>query len=60
MRVREGYLAVRAAADAEIVAKAPVVEIVLTLIARFGVSGSLVLLVAGGAQQLMSLLKNIP
>ncbi len=58
--VREGYLAVRAAADAKVVAKAPVVEIMLTLIARFGVSGSLVLLVAGGAQQLMPLLENIP
>ncbi len=58
--VGEGYLAVRAAADAKVVAKAPVIEIMLTLIARFGVSGSLVLLVAGGAQQLMPLLENIP
>ena len=47
--VREGYLTVRAAADAEVVAKAPVVEIMLTLEARFSVGGRLVLLIASGA-----------
>lgn len=50
----------RAAADAEVVAKAPVVEIMLTLEARLSIGGRLVLLIAGGAQQLMPLLENIP
>ena len=58
--VREGDLAVRAAADAEVVAKAPVVEIMLTLEAWLSIGGRLVLLIAGGAQQLMPLLENIP
>lgn len=50
----------RAAADAEVVAKAPVVEIMLTLEAWLSIGGRLVLLIAGGAQQLMPLLENIP
>ncbi len=58
--VREGDLAVRAAADAEVVAKAPVVEIMLTLEAWLSIGGRFVLLIAGGAQQLMPLLENIP
>ena len=51
--VREGDLAVRAAADAEVVAKAPVVEIMLTLEAWLSIGGRLVLLIAGGNDLLL-------
>ena len=44
--VREGHLAVRAAANAQIVAKAPVVQVVLTLIARLRIGRRFVLLIA--------------
>ncbi len=58
--VAEGHLAVRAAADPQIVAEAPVVEVVLALVARFGIGRSFILLIAGGAQQLVAAFEDIP
>ncbi|SVK46189.1 Uncharacterised protein [Acinetobacter baumannii] len=58
--VAEGHLAVCAAADPQIVAEAPVVEVVLALVARLGVGRGFVLLIAGGAQQLVAALEDVP
>ncbi|MNT77004.1 hypothetical protein D3C72_2160730 [compost metagenome] len=58
--IGKGQLAVCATTNPQIVAKAPVVEVVLTLITRFGVGRSFILLITSGTQQLMSLFKDIP
>ena len=50
----------RTAADAKVVAKAPVVQVVLTLITRFSIGRCLILLITCRRQQTMSLLKDIP
>ncbi|SQA99510.1 Uncharacterised protein [Cedecea neteri] len=58
--VREGDFTVRTAANAKIVAKAPVVQVVLALVAWFRIGGGFILLVACGGEQLVALLENIP
>ncbi|MNV25249.1 hypothetical protein D3C71_1163410 [compost metagenome] len=54
------HLAVGAAADAQIVTKAPVVEVVAALIARLGVGRDLVLLVTLGGEHGVTLLVDVP
>ncbi|MNG74102.1 hypothetical protein D3C79_325750 [compost metagenome] len=58
--VAEGQFAVRAAANPKIVAEAPVVEVVLALVARLGVGRGFILPVAGGAQQLVAAFEDVP
>ncbi|MNP62865.1 hypothetical protein D3C76_1581950 [compost metagenome] len=58
--VREGYFAVGTAANPQVVAKTPVVQVVLTLVARLCVGRGFVLLIPGGSQKPMALLENIP
>ncbi|MNX75728.1 hypothetical protein D3C86_1072140 [compost metagenome] len=54
------HLAVGAAAYAQIVAKAPVVEVVAALIARLGVGRDLVLLITLGGEHGVTLLIDVP
>ncbi len=54
------HLAVGAAADPQIVAEAPVVEVVAALVARLGIGRDLVLLIALGGQHGVALLVDVP
>ncbi len=58
--VREGHFTVCAAANSQIIAKTPVVQVVLTLAAWLRIGRGFVLLIPGGSQQLVALLENIP
>ncbi|VXA89346.1 hypothetical protein AERO8C_90050 [Aeromonas veronii] len=59
--IREiGHLAMGATADPQIVTKAPVVEIVMALVALFGISRDLVLAITAGGEHGVALLVDIP
>jgi len=58
--VREGHFTVCPAANPQIIAKTPVVQVVLTLVAWLRIGRGFVLLIPGGSQQLVALLENIP
>ena len=58
--VREGHFAMCAAANSQIITKTPVVQIVLTLIARLRIRRRFVLLIPRRGQKLVALLEDIP